>query len=125
MRCSIFNCDKKHMNQCCALCPDLGRCKNPCLNHPDRCGKLREETPREVAIAAGIRYISKDEAAQILDSGEVTGKYEPLGRFIRKAGKKFIGIDNRDGDAWTEEFSTEAGCVRWLTEDVPREECGP
>ena len=23
MRCSIFNCDKKHMNQCCALCPDL------------------------------------------------------------------------------------------------------
>jgi hypothetical protein len=125
MRCSIFNCDKKHMNQCCALCPDLGRCKNPCLNHPDRCGKLREETPREVATAAGIRYISKDEAAQILDSGEVTGKYEPLGRFIRKAGKKFIGIDNRDGDAWTEEFSTEAGCVRWLTEDVPREECGP
>ena len=99
MRCSIFNCDKKHMNQCCALCPDVGRCKNPCLNHPDRCGKLREETPREVATAAGIRYISKDEAAQILD--------------------------NRDGDAWTEEFSTEAGCVRWLTEDVPREECGP
>jgi len=89
MRCSIFNCDKKHMNQCCALCPDLRRCKNPCLNHPDRCGKLRAETPREIAVAAGV------------------------------------GIDNRDGDAWTEEFSTEAACVRWLVEDVPREECGP
>jgi hypothetical protein len=125
MRCSIFNCDKKHMNQCCALCSDLSQCKNPCLNHPDRCGKLRAETPKEKATAAGVHYVSKATANQVLDSGWTTGQYIPLGRFICREGKKFIGIDNSDGDAWTEEFSTEAECVRWLTEDVPREECGP
>ncbi len=125
MRCSIFNCDKKHMNQCCALCSDLRQCKNPCLNHPDRCGKLREETPRETAAAAGVHYISKATALQMLASGETSGKYKPLGRFIHKDGKKFVGIDNSVGEAYTEEFFTEAGCVRWLVENVPREECGP
>lgn len=125
MRCSIFNCDKKHRNQCCALCPDLSQCKNSCLNHPNRCGQIRAETPRETATAAGVRYISKATALKILDSGETSGKYKPLGQFIRKAGKKFVGIDNSDGDAWVEEFSSEAECVRWLVEGVPREECGP
>lgn len=125
MRCSIFNCDKKHMNQCCALCAELNQCKNPCLNHPDRCGQLREETPREIATAAGIRYIRRATALQMLAAGEVTGKYKPPGRFIHRDGKKFIGIDNSSGEAWTEEFRTEAGCVRWLVDGVPREECGP
>lgn len=125
MRCKIFNCDKVHRNQCCTMCPRRGKCKNPCLNHPDRCGQIREETPRETAIAAGVCYISKATALQMLSSGEITGTYKPVGRFIHKDGKKFVGIDNSDGDAFVEEFITEAGCVQWLVSDRPREECGP
>ncbi len=53
MRCSIFNCDKVRGHQCCALCSRRGRCKNPCLNHPDRCGQLRADTLKEAATDAG------------------------------------------------------------------------
>lgn len=28
----------------------------------------------------------------------------------------YVGIDNRDGDAWTEEFNDLADCIGWLKE---------
>lgn len=52
MYCKIFNCDRKHGSICCARRPDRGRCRNPCLNSPDRCGQSREATPREKKLAA-------------------------------------------------------------------------
>lgn len=40
-RCSIFNCDRRHGNFCCADCGyKTTNCKNPCLNGPERCGLL-------------------------------------------------------------------------------------
>ena len=65
------------------------------------------------------RTMSEKDATIIIESRH------PYGLFFLKEGNVYVGIDNRDGDAWTEEFSTEAACVRWLVEDVPREECGP
>lgn len=40
--CTIFNCDRRHGNVCCADCgfKSSGACKNPCLNGPDRCGQV-------------------------------------------------------------------------------------
>lgn len=124
MRCKIFNCDKVHRHQCCAMCQQRHQCENRCFNHPDRCGQLREETPREIAAAAGIRYISNIKADRILNSGRASGEYKPIGRFILKSGKKFIGIDNSKGDAWTEEFAAELECVQWLAGNLSREEYG-
>lgn len=37
-RCKNFNCDKLHGHFCCADCERREACKNPCLNHPSRCG---------------------------------------------------------------------------------------
>ena len=46
---------------------------------------------------------------------------KPLGLFIHRDKGKFIGIDNRHGDAWTEEFTTQKGCLKWLAGEMPRE----
>lgn len=41
--CKLFNCDRKHGNYCCTDCERRRKCKNPCLNHPSRCGVVKEE----------------------------------------------------------------------------------
>lgn len=38
--CNIFNCDKRHGSYCCADCPQRDKCRNPCLNSPERCGQV-------------------------------------------------------------------------------------
>lgn len=40
--CAIFNCDRRRGSYCCADCPDRRKCKNPCLNGPERCGQVKE-----------------------------------------------------------------------------------
>ena len=42
--CNIFYCDHKRDFVCCASCQSRGRCRNRCLNHPDRC--RQEDTNR-------------------------------------------------------------------------------
>lgn len=41
--CKIFNCDRRRGSYCCYYCLRKDRCKNPCLNGPDRCGEHKEE----------------------------------------------------------------------------------
>ena len=36
--CRLFNCDLRHGNYCCAGCDRKDKCKNHCLNSPDKCG---------------------------------------------------------------------------------------
>ena len=43
-RCKNFNCDRLHGNYCCADCEQRTTCKNPCQNHPSRCG-LEDKEP--------------------------------------------------------------------------------
>lgn len=62
-----------------------------------------------------LQEISQEAAKQLLDSCDGTGgRYEPLGLFYLQEGDKFVGIDNSDGNAWTEEFSDKESCLRWL-----------
>lgn len=62
-----------------------------------------------------IQEIGQETAKKILDSCDGTGgKYEPLGLFFLQEGDKFVGIDNSDGNAWTEEFPNKESCLRWL-----------
>ncbi len=58
--------------------------------------------------------IDKEAASVILESGEEDGKYEPLGRYYIQEDGKWVGIDNCDGNAWTEEFPDKESCLRWL-----------
>ena len=57
---------------------------------------------------AEIRKISSEQAERIIDTRL------PLGLFyVRRAGV-YIGIDNSNGHAWTEEFVNLRQCKRWL-----------
>lgn len=40
-RCSFFNCDKQYGNYCCHFCKERDICRNPCLNHPRKCGGFK------------------------------------------------------------------------------------
>ena len=45
--CSRFRCDKRGGRYCCADCVERkrARCREPCLNDPDRCG-LEDRRPK-------------------------------------------------------------------------------
>ena len=43
-------------------------------------------------------------------------KFEPLGLFYHRDGNLFVGIDNRTGEAWVEEFASLEECIAWLKE---------
>ena len=68
-----------------------------------------EVTIREAAGEYAIKKIDAGTAAQIIETRK------PLGLFwhVGESGT-FVGIDNRRGDAWTEEFQKLASCKRWL-----------
>jgi len=55
-----------------------------------------------------IVKVDKSQAAEIIE------KRLPLGMFYHVDGNIFVGIDNRTGDAWTEDFKTLGVCKRWL-----------
>lgn len=46
-RCAIFNCDRRRGSYCCSDCKECGKCKNPCRNHPNRCGQVAEPQRKE------------------------------------------------------------------------------
>lgn len=37
-KCTQFYCDTMRERVCCCGCPNRKKCKNPCLNSPDKCG---------------------------------------------------------------------------------------
>ena len=47
--------------------------------------------------------ITKEEGDALIESGEF-GSYRPLGRFVYRDGNGWTGINNDDGNAWTEHF---------------------
>lgn len=57
-----------------------------------------------------IMEITSKEAMQIIENRK------PLGIFYVKENGKYVGIDNRTGDAWTEEFKSLSACEAWLKE---------
>jgi hypothetical protein len=92
-----------------------------------------EETAQYMANGAtfhGIIIISADEAEEIIETREPRGLFLHIENgYVISTGAngnvnlvhigniddtKIIGIDNRTGDAWTEEFDTYEDCVKWL-----------
>lgn len=58
-----------------------------------------------------VKQVSKDEANAIIE------KRKPLGLFYLIDGNVYVGIDNRLGNAWVEEFLTIEDCLDWLNGD--------
>ena len=57
------------------------------------------------------RKISKKAAYKIIDT------QIPRGIFYLIEGDIYVGIDNRTGDVWTEEFNTMKQCRKWLAKE--------
>ena len=62
------------------------------------------------------KIISNEEALKLMATFYTLGKYEPLGKFLIDKNEKdvYVAIDNEDGEAWTEEFSTKEKAIAWL-----------
>ena len=60
-----------------------------------------------------ITCVSQNEAHKII---ALRGR---KGLFWTLENGRYIGIDNRDGNAWTEEFDTLSECKQWLRGEWP------
>ena len=60
-----------------------------------------------------VTCISQNEARKII---ALRGR---KGLFWTLENGRYIGIDNRDGNAWTEEFDTLSECKQWLRREWP------
>lgn len=49
-----------------------------------------------------------------IEANNIIENRVPLGQFLLIDGDLFVGIDNSNGEAWTEEFKKKDDCVRWL-----------
>ena len=56
----------------------------------------------------GIKRVTSEEASSIIESRK------PIGKFMVSNESEITGIDNTDGEAWTEDFQSEIKCVFWL-----------
>ena len=56
----------------------------------------------------GVHRVYPQEADKIIEERKIKGKF-----YLRDA-DKWVGIDNEDGDAWTEEFNSLIECIDWL-----------
>lgn len=61
-------------------------------------------------MAAKPMEISKIQALQVIETRRPRGLFFVVGQVV-------TGIDNRDGDAWTEDFSTKRECMKWLMDE--------
>ena len=48
--CIQFNCDHMHGNHCCAFCKHKKKCKNHCLNTPDKCKLAAEKANKSIYL---------------------------------------------------------------------------
>lgn len=46
--------------------------------------------------------------------GDVILTHLPLGLFLTKEARRWVAVDNSDGNAWTEEFRSKRRAKRWL-----------
>ncbi|MCI9166503.1 MAG: hypothetical protein HFF64_10970 [Oscillospiraceae bacterium] len=59
-------------------------------------------------LTAAPREVSKKTGDQIIRTRH------PLGLFWLLDNGIYVGIDNHDGNAWTEDFDTKCSCLEWL-----------
>ena len=45
---------------------------------------------------------------------EIIRQYIPRGRFLARAGQRWVAVDNSSGEAWTEDFQQKQQAIRWL-----------
>ena len=59
------------------------------------------------------KLISQAMAKALLD-GYSRGEYVRRGTYYTVENGRYVGIDNRTGDMWTEDFRSKHACLKWL-----------
>ena len=72
--------------------------------------KFRDATSRERP-----KEVTPEYAEQIIETRRPLGKFYCIEMETPRYHRAYIGIDNTDGSAWTEEFASLGACKRWLT----------
>ena len=62
-----------------------------------------------------IKKISNEEATKIITEREPRGLFYTIENSTGV--NVYVGIDNRTGDAWTEDFKSLGACKRWLNDN--------
>jgi len=79
--------------------------------------KLKEGFLKNLDTTEGLSVtaVSEGEASKIIESRK------PVGTFlVEREDGCCVGIDNRTGDAWTEDFSDKKKCLKWLSGETER-----
>lgn len=72
----------------------------------------------EATVYNSIHVVTKKWFNEFLTANENNRKFEPEGLFMFKADRKYIGVDNSTGEAWTEEFGNMKKCLEWLRKEA-------
>lgn len=64
-----------------------------------------------------IKEVEAKELSDLVTKWDEDHKSIPRGRWIAKEGKKFVAIDNRTEDCWTEEFDSKEQAMSWLNDE--------
>lgn len=78
----------------------------------------KKEVPEMGPDESEVKEITPDEANQYIMEWENNRESVKRGRFITQDGDKFIGIDNRTGDCWVEEFNNKGSVIDWLEDRI-------
>lgn len=65
-------------------------------------------TASRKVLKMSIKKVSREKSLSIIENRL------PLGLFYTIDNGVYIGIDNKDSHAWTEEFKSLGSCKRWL-----------
>jgi hypothetical protein len=73
---------------------------------------IESGVPAIKAAQWAAKKVTKEMAHEIIEIRK------PLGLFYMQDGKRYVGIDNSDGDAWCDDFNSLSACKNWLLKEV-------
>jgi len=66
------------------------------------------------AVESEIKEVDSKTAEDIIEIREQLGQFY----YIDTKDNVYVGIDNSDGEAWTEDFDSLEDCIKWLKGEV-------
>lgn len=74
------------------------------------------QTKMDVPITITVKGINDMKPKRVTPAAaeKIIETRQPIGLFYVKQNALYTGIDNRTGDAWTEDFSDQKSCFDWL-----------
>lgn len=65
-----------------------------------------------------IQLINSEQAERIIESGYVSGHYEPKGLYIVNSDNMWVGLDNSEGHCYVEESKDKDTIIKWLKNEI-------